>query len=219
MSGLLVEGLRAGLQRLMPVFMELAKAMADSFAGFMQMKAAIWETIGVTLAGAMVTGFLQAIMTELPKIRGAFNQIMEGLGLPETATLGEGLFKFKLPLRLPEGGSMEPMKTGTTEGQKTSILDSILGNFFKTQAMTKPTTPVKQGGTMMVDFGEGLQEVNLDALNRGSKDMTEVFRKVEKSSEIFASSVIEANSKAKSALDIAENAQRQIFQSNQKTKR
>lgn len=222
LSSLLTEGLRAGLQRLMPIFMELARAMAEAFSGFMQAKAAIWETIGVTLAGAMVTGFLQAIIKELPKIKEAFNQVMSGLGLPETATIGEGLFKFKVPLRLPQGqettrGS-DALPT-SKEVAKTSLLDSILGSFFNAKPITGNMSETKSTGSMMVDFGGGMENVNLDALNRSGASMSEIFNKVERSAELFSEAVNKANSNATNALAIAEATQRQVFQSNNKTKK
>lgn len=216
LTSLLVEGLRAGLQRLMPFFVELAKVMTDAFAGFMQAKAALWESIGITIAGAMVTGFIQAIIKELPKIRSAFNDIMEGLGFPEKGKLGKGLFSFDVPLRLPEAGASKiPESDKNANGGMLSWLDRLFSG-----GITESIKPVEQekksSSKAFVDFGQGLQEVNLDALEKGSKNMKEVFTKVEKSSEIFGAAIVEVDRKATAAVNIAESVQRQVFQLNSK---
>lgn len=220
LTSLLVEGFRAGLQRLMPAFMDLAKVMADAFAGFMQAKAALWESIGLTIAGALVTGFIQTILKELPKIRSAINDIMEGLGLPKETKIGKGFGSFMLPLRLPEKGNEAaiPKSEQNAKGGMLSFLDKLFaGGVKETPAAAPQATQKKSPGTAFVDFGKGMEEVNLDALESGSKNMTEVFRKVEKSSEIFGNAVMEANRKANAALTTAQNVQRQVFQSNSKS--
>ena len=212
LSSLITEGLRAGLQRLMPIFLELARAMSEAFTGFMQTKLAVWETIGTVLAGSMVNGFLTAIIKELPKIVESVNEILTGLGLPEKGTLGKGLIKFDIPLRLPGVPVSDTLPIDkTSAGKSSGYLDTLM--------QPKPKPEKKESGYISVDFGSGMESVNLDALNRSGSNLSEIFSKVERSAEIFAEAVNSANNKASNALAIAEGLERHVFQSNNKTKK
>ena len=104
------------------------------------------------------------------------------------------------------------------EGANTfgSFLDKLLGAGKSAEDSGKK---VEKVGKAFIDFGNGLQEVDLSALEKGSSDMTQVFKNVERSSENFLKATEASNDKAEKALRNSEAALRRAYQMSSKGKK
>jgi len=220
-GSLFVEGLRAGLQLLMPQFIEFSKIMADAFGTYAKANAALWESIGVLVGGAMVKGFLDAFIAELPRIKSSFNTIMEGLGVPKKIRIGGPIVGMDVPTRLPSAG--ENNEPGGLSGLIGKIAPLWMG-LGTASKMTDYTSQEKRGASGMtatdwMGIAGGTMMPDLTALREGGKGLGESFDDMEKTAKTFGVSIIEANKKAKKSLGLGGQIARQVFQGNSKVKR
>jgi len=224
----LVEPLGMALRRLSPVFTFLAQVFSDALEAAFRAKTKLWESIGVLIAGAMVKALVVGIAKELPSILRGVGDLIQNLGLPKSFTIGKGFSKMEIPLPTKQGfemaastlegrgGGPKTKKTESSSNNFGTFLDKLLGAGKGAEETGKK---VEQVGKAFIDFGNGLQEVNLTALNKSGSEMSEIFTDVQKSSENFLRATEASNSKAEKALANSERALRRVFQMNSKGKK
>lgn len=223
----IVEPLGVALRRLSPAFTFLAQVFSDALEAAFRAKAKLWESIGVMIAGSMVKALATGLAKELPSILRSIGDLIQNLGLPKSVTVGKGWLstEISLPTRQTfesaanrlEGKEAAPASKAQ-EGANTfgSFLDKLLGAGKSAEDSGKK---VEKVGKAFIDFGNGLQEVDLSALEKGSSDMTQVFKNVERSSENFLKATEASNDKAEKALRNSEAALRRAYQMSSKGKK
>jgi hypothetical protein len=228
-ASVVVETMDKAMRALSPAFTFLAQIFADALEAAFRVKAKLWENIGSLIAGAMVKAFVTGLKAELPDILRSIGDLFKNLGVPEKLRLGGKRFGMDIPLPTQEGlynvadkmdaqATVKPKSGASSESGVSrfgTFLDKLMG---AGQEAEKSGKKVEKVGKAFINFGDGLQEVNLGALEQGSKDMNKIFTKVEKSSEMFGNAIIQANNKASRALAVAQSTQRQVFQSQKKSK-
>lgn len=215
-AGSLIKAFAAGMVKELPSILrglgDLIKnlGMPKGIPLGMGLKIPLPTSKGLDVAANMLEGKVQKKPEDLKM------GPLSGFGL-----LGAGLDMFLSAIKKAKDPGKEFVGTGDVTVKKVepatdnfgTFLDKLLGAGKGAEETGKK---VEQVGKAFIDFGDGLKEVNLDALNKSGSEMTQIFTDVERSSENFLRATEASNSKAERALENSERALRRAFQMNSK---